>query len=224
MKKLLVLALSALLISPVMAQEAKPDNATAVCKDGSYSTAKSVRGACARHGGVDKWLVEPAANDAKPTKPEKADKADKKAVTKEEATAICKDGSYTKARSTRGACARHGGVDQWYIEPAANDAKPEKADQVAATPEEATAICKDGSYTKARSTRGACARHGGVDKWLVEPDAKADKAERKNKEERIETTNDGTASALCKDGTYSYSKTHKGTCSRHGGVDKWLKD
>lgn len=29
--------------------------------------------------------------------------------------------------------------------------------------------------------------------------------------------------ALCNDGTYSYSKHRKGTCSRHGGVKKWLK-
>jgi len=30
------------------------------------------------------------------------------------------------------------------------------------------------------------------------------------------------ATALCNDGTYSYSKTHQGTCSRHGGVARWL--
>ncbi|MDR0217581.1 MAG: DUF3761 domain-containing protein [Enterobacteriaceae bacterium] len=28
--------------------------------------------------------------------------------------------------------------------------------------------------------------------------------------------------ALCKDGTYSKSKSRKGTCSKHGGVAKWL--
>lgn len=30
------------------------------------------------------------------------------------------------------------------------------------------------------------------------------------------------ATAKCKDGTYSYSKNRKGTCSRHGGVKEWL--
>ena len=28
--------------------------------------------------------------------------------------------------------------------------------------------------------------------------------------------------AICRDGTYSYSQTHQGTCSHHGGVAEWL--
>ncbi|WP_237386262.1 DUF3761 domain-containing protein [Xenorhabdus sp. Sc-CR9] len=32
----------------------------------------------------------------------------------------------------------------------------------------------------------------------------------------------GANTALCKDGTYSKSKSNKGVCSRHGGVAKWL--
>ncbi|MFF3735529.1 DUF3761 domain-containing protein [Streptomyces sp. NPDC002476] len=31
------------------------------------------------------------------------------------------------------------------------------------------------------------------------------------------------ATAQCKDGTYSYSKTFRGTCSGHGGVRYWYK-
>jgi hypothetical protein len=30
------------------------------------------------------------------------------------------------------------------------------------------------------------------------------------------------ATALCKDGTYSFSQTRSGTCSHHGGVATWL--
>jgi hypothetical protein len=30
------------------------------------------------------------------------------------------------------------------------------------------------------------------------------------------------ASALCADGTYSFSMNHRGTCSHHGGVTQWL--
>jgi Protein of unknown function (DUF3761) len=31
-----------------------------------------------------------------------------------------------------------------------------------------------------------------------------------------------SATAQCKDGTYSYSKTASGTCSSHGGVARWI--
>jgi len=30
------------------------------------------------------------------------------------------------------------------------------------------------------------------------------------------------ASAQCRDGTYSFSQHHSGTCSHHGGVARWL--
>jgi hypothetical protein len=30
------------------------------------------------------------------------------------------------------------------------------------------------------------------------------------------------ASAQCEDGTYSFSEHHRGTCSHHGGVARWL--
>jgi hypothetical protein len=30
------------------------------------------------------------------------------------------------------------------------------------------------------------------------------------------------ATAVCNDGTYSFSQTHSGTCSHHGGVGQWL--
>ena len=30
------------------------------------------------------------------------------------------------------------------------------------------------------------------------------------------------ATAQCRDGSYSFSQSHRGTCSHHGGVAKWL--
>ncbi len=30
------------------------------------------------------------------------------------------------------------------------------------------------------------------------------------------------ATALCRDNTYSFSQHHRGTCSHHGGVAKWI--
>ena len=42
--------------------------------------------------------------------------------------------------------------------------------------------------------------------------------------ERTTSRKSGTAppTALCKDGSSSYSQHHTGTCSGHGGVEKWL--
>ncbi|MEA5358353.1 DUF3761 domain-containing protein [Amycolatopsis sp., V23-08] len=34
--------------------------------------------------------------------------------------------------------------------------------------------------------------------------------------------NPAGATAICKDGSYSYSQNHSGTCSGHGGVRTWL--
>lgn len=31
------------------------------------------------------------------------------------------------------------------------------------------------------------------------------------------------ATAQCRDGTYSFSRSRRGTCSHHGGVTKWLR-
>jgi hypothetical protein len=30
------------------------------------------------------------------------------------------------------------------------------------------------------------------------------------------------ATAQCRDGSFSFSQSHRGTCSHHGGVTKWL--
>ncbi|WP_350356055.1 DUF3761 domain-containing protein [Acidisoma cladoniae] len=31
----------------------------------------------------------------------------------------------------------------------------------------------------------------------------------------------GRETAICEDGTHSYSHHHRGTCSHHGGVEEW---
>lgn len=39
---------------------------------------------------------------------------------------------------------------------------------------------------------------------------------------RPSSNNTGGATAICKDGSYSYSQSRRGTCSSHGGVAQWL--
>lgn len=36
------------------------------------------------------------------------------------------------------------------------------------------------------------------------------------------TSTPAGATALCRDGTYSFSQSRRGTCSHHGGVARWL--
>jgi hypothetical protein len=67
-----------------------------------------------------------------------------------EATALCKDGSWSTADSKQGACSSHGGIKTWFGKP----------------PKGATARCKDGTYSKSAESQGACSQHGGVATWL----------------------------------------------------------
>ncbi|PHM59892.1 DUF3761 domain-containing protein [Xenorhabdus sp. KK7.4] len=48
------------------------------------------------------------------------------------------------------------------------------------------------------------------------------KNSKKSTKKRKATSTKAVNTALCKDGTYSKSKSRKGACSRHGGGAKWL--
>ena len=118
------------------------------CKDGAKSAGG--QGACSGHGGI----------------------ADALSVT-------CKDG--TKSAGGQGACSSHGGIaskaDAKAVAKDANtDAKSAlkadtKATKAADKAEDhdakgATAICKDKTYSHAKSAQGMCSGHGGVAKTL----------------------------------------------------------
>jgi len=108
-------------------------------------------------------------------------------------TTTCKDGT-TSTATGRGACSGHGGVQKAASTPAAASAPAPAAAPAAPAAAPAAAAAQPKSSTAAKSA----------------PTAKAG------------NTDPTGATAKCKDGTYSNSKHHSGTCSRHGGVAAWL--
>ena len=103
--------------------------------------------------------------------------------------------------------------------------------------------CTDGS-TSPHGGRGACSKHGGIKKGadaMMAPaaapapaaksaaapaaaaPAASTAAAKPAAAPAVATVTDAAgATAKCKDGTYSHSKTHSGSCSKHGGVQDWL--
>jgi uncharacterized protein DUF3761 len=116
---------------------------------------------------------------------------------------------------------------------------PARADTATAAP----TTCKDGT-TSTATGRGACSGHGGVQKTASSSSsasappaastppagsASAPAAPATTKPAASSSTKPASgntdptgATAKCKDGTYSKSKSHSGACSHHGGVDQWL--
>jgi len=84
------------------------------------------------------------------------------------ATAKCKDGTYSTAKAAKGRCSSHGGVASLVaakrLTPASRSASTPSSRATA--PRDATARCKDGTYWTSKEHQGACARHGGVTRWL----------------------------------------------------------
>jgi hypothetical protein len=141
-----------------------------------------------------------------------AEAAKKKAKPQEGATPMvtCKDGS--QSAPARGACSHHGGVGA----PNAT-AKPDAKDKV--TPKGNGAITDKQETSEdirqEKQNHGTeAANSGGL--WSRMAGRQAKPPERTSKK------SGSAATALCKDGSSSYSQHHSGTCSGHGGVEKWL--
>ena len=138
------------------------------CKDGTTSTATG-RGACSGHGGVDR-----SPKSTKATKSStKAAKAETKAAAKAETKAAAKaDKAETKAetKADQQQAKETKAVEKAARKSASSDvrqtSKVANATAANTDPTNATAKCKDGTYSHAATHRGACSRHGGVAEWL----------------------------------------------------------
>ena len=113
------------------------------------------------------------------------------------ADSTCKDGT-TSTATGRGACSGHGGVQK--------DGKSAAAAAPAAT-ESASPAAAPAPASSAAASKAAPA---------AKPTPAAKSAATTG------NTDPTGATAKCKDGTYSKSKHHAGSCSHHGGVAEFL--
>ena len=165
-----ILSYRSLLVATAIALAPFAVNAQATaaitCKDGTTSTATG-RGACSGHGGVDKAAAKAAAKAAKQSA--KAEKAETKAETKADTKA---DKAETKAKQETKRETKAAAKETKAEEKAERKSEPSEARHTTRAtaantdPTNATAKCKDGTYSHAATHRGACSRHGGVAEWL----------------------------------------------------------
>jgi len=136
MKTLLVkAALGVGLLAAAGAYAEAPAGATAECKDGTYYSGTTHKGACRGHQGVKSWIGSStagassaaAADTSSDTATSKKTTKSKKAATDTAAptaasassgsaagaTALCKDGTYYNGATHKGACRGHQGVKDW---------------------------------------------------------------------------------------------------------------
>jgi Protein of unknown function (DUF3761) len=111
------------------------------------------------------------------------------------ADSTCKDGT-TSTATGRGACSGHGGVQKAAKSGAAAAPASTESASPAATPAPASSAAASKAAPATAAAPKAAASAGNTDPT--------------------------GATAKCKDGTYSKSKHHEGSCSHHGGVAEFL--
>lgn len=209
MRKLsVILGSVALVLTGVCTVPVYADTAAAgtpvTCKDGTAG--KAGKGACSHHGGVDKSAAGAASTSAPTPAPTAVGPtaSPSPTATPSGASVTCKDGSAGKAG--KGACSHHGGVDK---SGGTTGSSTPAAAPVAPT---ASASAPAPAPTASAPTPAAPAA----------PQASTSAATPTSSTNASNTDATG-ATAKCKDGTYSHSKHHSGSCSHHGGVAQFLQ-
>ncbi len=151
-----------------------PAGSTGECKDGSYTSAESKRGACAAHGGVKDWYgTSAAAKSGSAPSASTAAKAPAPAMAAAAApapsgsTGQCKDGTYTTTETKKGACGGHGGVKEWY-----GSATPTKASAAPTAPATAQAAAPPAAKSSSTPMAAAPAAGGGPGQVWVNTSSK----------------------------------------------------
>ena len=155
-----VIVFSMLLATPVSAaQESGP----VTCADGTTSP-HGGKGACSGHGGIKKAK----ASEKKPAKETKEKETKAKAKEAKEKEPKAKEPKKTKKKagsSETPAATTAPAAAPATVAPAKREASESKS-PANTDPSGATARCKDGTYSHAKTHQGACSRHGGVAEWL----------------------------------------------------------
>ena len=196
--------LAAPLLMLAMAQTLYADDAApTTCKDGTTSSATG-KGACSGHGGVQKAPKTAAAAPA-PAAP-----AVNPSMTMTAATKTCRDGT-TSAATGKGACSGHGGVQKAPAGTTSTTTPAPAAPTAATAPAPAASAASPAPAPTSAMTASSSAAA-----------AKSSTATKSAPTATAGNTDPTGATAKCKDGTYSKSQHHSGTCSSHGGVAEWL--
>lgn len=111
-------------IGHAQAPATAPAGSTAQCKDGSWYSGETKKGACRGHKGIQEWYGASGTAASNSETPKKS-RSKKEAASETAAvapataapagaTALCKDGSYFSGETRKGACRGHKGIKEWY--------------------------------------------------------------------------------------------------------------